>query len=707
MSKHITVRGSFTHATRGFRRYIRLFAVVALGTLCVLVAVRLFGDAHRGMHSLPWGGWHLSVVLGMLAVGGGRGGVDRGGSLFDSALTERLSQCGRWKLDLMDGSFAWSPGCASLFGQTTLVRNLTRGDLLGLFAPESRRAAEAALEKAATTPGESFRLDLHVLASDGTRFWVLFAGESDEEEGRATCIHGIFQNISNRIEADHVARRTETDLRAILDRAPDIIFATNTSGAVLFANQACLTGLGLSLDQLTGACFHHWLHPHDRDAALLALTKGLPATARLGSAARGWTCHELLQSSYLASDGTRTAIVIARDTTTSQRSTEARVRRALQEAAVKRADTIVTLAGGVAHNFNNLLTGISGFQELAAGALPSEHPAWKFLLESGVGVKRAKALVSGLLAFSNRDEILSVPSDLGELIGAAVTNFARGCPATVTLTPIIEPGLPRVCCDPERFKAVVEELSLNAVQSFPNKIGTVSLLLHRVEVTPALSAAEPRLRSVHTVRLTIRDTGSGIHPDALPYVFDPFFTTKPVGQGLGLGLARVYGFVEGVRGVISAESVEGVGTCMHLYFPEVREPLLPAGGASGERVPAGHGQMVLLVDDEPVVLDVTSRYLQRLGYQVTSFQRAGDALAAFQLRPQRYDVVLSDVAMPDMDGLAMVAAMRRHREDFAVVFMAGGQAPAGARYFLPKPFDIPTMAAVLHRALSARGGKVA
>jgi nitrogen-specific signal transduction histidine kinase/CheY-like chemotaxis protein len=355
-------------------------------------------------------------------------------------------------------------------------------------------------------------------------------------------------------------------------------------------------------------------------------------------------------------------------------------------------EAIGTLAGGIAHEFNNMLGAILGFTELTLDEVPRASTASQHLQEVLTAGKRAKNLVQQILAFSRQREPTREPVELRLLVAEVLSLLRPSLPTTVE----IRPHLPRemhttVLADVTQMHQVVMNLCTNAEQAMRETGGVLEVGLDTTYADASFAQQHPEVTPGPYVRLTVRDTGHGMPPEVLERIFEPFFTTKEVGKGTGIGLAVVHGIVTNHGGAITVDSQPGRGTTFTVYLPQV------AGHAAAEE-PAEAARpraqkRILFVDDETALVRWGQAVLGRLGYEVVGCTSSEDAFNAFQAAPHRFDLVITDQTMPHMTGEQLAEACWRVCPDIPVILCTGyshvidaQQAAAqGIRTFLMKP----------------------
>ena len=384
-------------------------------------------------------------------------------------------------------------------------------------------------------------------------------------------------------------------------------------------------------------------------------------------------------------------------------------RHAAEQALIRsqRLESLGQLTGGVAHDFNNLLTVVLGNVSLlktvtAQGALASQDES---LGEIERAAKRAADLTRQLLAFARRQPLLPRVIDLATAIESAEPMLRRALGDRITLELVTTNGEALANVDPVQIETTLLNLCINARDAMPNG-GTLVIESGKATLDTQYARSAGDVAPGRYSVITVSDTGSGIPAEYLPRVFEPFFTTKGPGKGTGLGLSMVYGFVKQSGGHIRVSSEVGRGTSVKIYFPESTGTPAVSTPAPGD-VPRGQGEVVLLVEDEPVVLGLAERLLSQLGYSVLKAKDGQTALAL--VKPDtRLDLLLTDVVLPgELSGPRLAEELRRVRPGLPVLFASGysqeiieiGAHGGEDVRFLAKPYDRRKLAQAVHEAL--------
>ena len=434
------------------------------------------------------------------------------------------------------------------------------------------------------------------------------------------------------------------------------------------------------------------------------------ATARLAS---GRLIHVRALGQAVGVDG-RVARLLGgvQDVTEQEEAHEQRLRLEAQLRRAQKMEAVGTLAGGIAHDFNNILAGIMGNTQLAMLDLGDGVPSRRFLDNAYQGCLRARDLVRRILTFSRQAEQPRAVALLRPIVEEALELLRASLPSSVAIVTRFSDEQLHVLADPGQIHQILLNLGANAAQAMRPAGGSLTIELAASPAQDDWHRGHPQVRAEHRVRLSVRDTGHGIPSGLLDRIFEPFFTTKPVGEGSGLGLAMVHGIVENHGGAIVVESVVGQGSAFHIFLPgqvRSRGDLLAADEGP---VLVGGGRTVLVVDDEPAIVELATPMLKHLGYQPKVFNDPHAALAAFAAAPAAYTALLCDLTMPGVDGVTLARSVRAYRPDLPVVIMTGYLRPAdlapmresGLRHHLAKPFSVENLSAVLGAAIAAGAG---
>ncbi len=385
---------------------------------------------------------------------------------------------------------------------------------------------------------------------------------------------------------------------------------------------------------------------------------------------------------------------------TEARELEDQLRQAQKMEAVGR------LAGGVAHDFNNVMTVILGYSAVLLQELSQNSSARSFVQEIHRAGERCAALTGQLLAFSRKQMLQPISLDLHQVIRDLMALLKNLIGEHITIVLQLDPASRWVKADAVQLEQVLLNLAVNARDAMPHG-GTLTIETDQV-FPDQVWGSEHDSRVARTyVRVRVHDTGAGIDPAAKPKIFEPFFTTKPVGQGTGLGLSTVYGIVHQSGGTIAVESAMGQGTTMTVFLPEVSPPRTALPPASLEPASRPGTEVILLVEDEPSVRLLTQHILRTHGYTVHEAEDGFKALDLIRRSAPHIDLVVTDLVMPGMNGKELAMRLRGHFGAMKVLYMSGysdslpvmGDEVEGQTTFLQKPFSPEDLIRKVHEIL--------
>ncbi|WP_083228679.1 PAS domain S-box protein [Bordetella sp. H567] len=563
-----------------------------------------------------------------------------------------------------------------------------RGDWTESIHPDDRKPVQQAWRDA-MAKGIGCEMEIRFLcAADSTWRWFMARAAPIEEEGYISGWLIIAFDIDLVVAARNDLRRSQRLLlnevargKAERDRtwqlANDLMVVTDFDGYVLDANPAWTDRLGWKHEELLGNNILGLMHG---DYASLAQSQ-LKRLQR-GHATSRFVCEcrhrdgSFRTLSWTAVPGDGLVHAVAQDVTAEN---EATAELELAQEALRQSqkmEAVGQLTGGIAHDFNNLLTGIIGALQLMQkraerGMLVDVTRYTDMAMESA---KRAAALTHRLLAFSRRQPLAPKPTQPTQLIRSLTELFERTLGERIALEVDLQDGLWNVLCDPHQLENAILNLVINARDAMPDG-GTLTITARNVDLDNIAVARAVILTAGEYVCLCVADTGVGMPPDVAAKAFEPFFSTKPQGEGTGLGLSMVYGFVRQSGGYTELDSRPGEGTSIRMYLPRYAGPVTeePDADTSQElpAVPAPTQQpLVLVVEDDPRVRDLLVEVLQDLRCRVVE---AADGLSGLRILKDTPSIrlVISDIGLPGMDGRRMVEEARVHHPGLKVILVTG------------------------------------
>jgi PAS domain S-box-containing protein len=548
----------------------------------------------------------------------------------------------------------------------------------------------------------------------GRRIMLLNARRFQPEDATTAQILLAIEDVTARREAEAALQAQSDWFDGTLSSIGDGVIATDVHGAVMFLNPVAevLTGWsaaearGRPVTEVFRIVNEHTRQPVADDPVSRVLREG----RAIGLAnhtlllTRQGTEIPIADSAAPIRDrhGTLHGVVLVFRDGTAMRQLEAQLHQ------TQKMEALGTLAGGIAHGFNNMLAAILGFNQMAQHQVAPESRAAEYLHEVRTASLHAKDLVQQMITFSRRDVHEHQALELRLLVHETLRLLRAIFPATIELRVQLNTHGDRVLGNPTQLQQVLLNLSSNAEYAMRSSGGVLEIVLEQEEVTPTVAARHRALRPGPHLRLTIRDTGPGMAPEILERIFEPFFTTKGVGEGTGMGLAIVHGVVTSHGGAIVAESRLGQGTTFTIYLP--RLPDAPLAASSPEMsLPRGQ-EHLLVVEDDETLARLAQVQLTELGYAVRVCTSSGEALALLQADPQAFDLVLTDQTMPHMTGDVLAQELRRLRPELPIILLTGynplidaAKARAlGINAFLLKPLELHELAKAIRQVLEQR-----
>ncbi len=373
----------------------------------------------------------------------------------------------------------------------------------------------------------------------------------------------------------------------------------------------------------------------------------------------------------------------------------------------QKIEAIGRLAGGLAHDFNNVLYSIIGYTELTMDDMPEGSLAQKNLKEVFKAAMRAKDMVRQILVFSRKDDIQKKPVKIQPVVKDALKLLRSSIPATIEIRRSIDESCGPVLAASTQIHQVVMNLATNAYQAMQEKKGLLELTLMEEEIGSDDSV--PELPPGTYLKLTVSDTGHGMNSEVMEKIFDPYFSTKGPGEGTGMGLAVVHGIVKSHGGNITVYSKVGEGTTFHVYLPLIETKPVESKTVPAGLTPTGTEHILFVDDEEPIVLMI-QKILERLGYQVTSRTSSAEALEVFKAKPDEYDLVITDMTMPNMTGLELAPRLGEIRSDIPIIMCTGFNETIdedkaknmGILAYIMKPVLIDEIAKTIRKVLDER-----
>jgi PAS domain S-box-containing protein len=600
------------------------------------------------------------------------------------ARAQEVAHIGSWEWNIAEQREWWSDELFRICGFEPGSVRPGFDTFLEILDPDDHPGVMRRIDDAVRSQ-EPFEIEYRIVRPNGQLRWLRAHGRVVTSEGGRGRLLGTVQDVTDRKAAEDFLRRSEQRLKTIIDAEPACVKLVSPDGLLMEMNPAGLEMLGArDISQVVGQSVVHIVHADDRERFLeahRAASGGSPGRLQFRivglDGTQRWVDSHMVPfdtpvngpaaTAHARTDG-RAVLSVTSDIT-AQRHLEDQLRQA------QKLDALGRLVGSVAHDFNNFLTALVGYTELALRQIGDDervYPDLKNDLKEVLNVvHRASALTRQLLIFSRRPTLDAKPVSVDAVLAPIGPMLTHLLGPAVRVRTSLGSGDPLVRIDPNHLEQIVMNLALNARDAMPQG-GDVLIDTRVVQVDKAFAvdqAVAPPSGSY--VLLTVSDTGTGMDDHVKAHLFEPFFTTKPAGQGTGLGLATVYGIVKQSGGYVWVASHLGLGTTFTIYFPLVPES--PAIDADPLIAPvfADDDATVLVVDDDDDVRAVASDVLREHGYRVLEARNGEEAAQVSNAYASTIHAIVSDVILPGMNGPDLVSRLRRSRPDLKALFISG------------------------------------
>ena len=546
------------------------------------------------------------------------------------------------------------------------------------------------------------------------RSWLVSCHPLKHAEGGICGVCGVVIDITERKRAEEAQRKSEAEFRVTFENAAIGMALVDLAGHPLQSNRALQQMLGYSNDDLRSMEFTQFTHPEDARADLVLfreLIQGKRESYQIEKRylrKTGGIVHARLTVSAVRSPtGTAEFAIGMVEDITDRRRLEEQLRQA------QKMEALGTLAGGTAHEFNNMLGIIIGFTEISKTELEAQHPVQGNLEEVLLASQRAREIVEQVLTFSRQQKQERKFIQLQDVTVEAIKHVRRLVPKTVEIRSDISVEDFSILGNPTQIHQVVTNICLNAWHALDADSGWIRVLQESVTLDQAASKIHPSLAAGTYLRLSIADNGKGMDAATVARIFEPFFTTKAPGKGSGLGLAVVHGIMQSHDGAVVVHSESGKGTTFELYFPARPETCIEFAATPSNPGGQGSGQHILVVDDEQSLTRVAAKFLKRLGYRATEAYSGAEALEVFHGQGGEIDLVITDLTMPNLDGIGLATALLAARPSLPVILATGFDGANAAetdrapniRTLMQKPYTAETLAKTINAILTDHGGR--
>ena len=625
------------------------------------------------------------------------------------AEAEKTGKVGGWEVNLSSDKLKWTEEVYRIHEvdgdfQPTIENGIN------FYTPSSRPIVEQAIQRALEF-GEAFDLELEILTAKGHLKSVHVIGKADPKQQKVV---GFFQDITARKNAEQQTDDLSQRLLLATSAAHLGVWDWNLRDNSMVWDDRMFELYGISRERSLNTIdvWINVLHPEDKEAAIAECQAALNGEREFDTEFRvrhpDGTVKHLKASGLviLGADGQAERMIgINADITESKRAEEEKAKLENQLHQAQKIESIGQLAGGVAHDFNNMLGVIMGHAELAMMKSDPSSPFLQELEEIREAAKRSADLTRQLLTFARKQAITPKILDLNDTVAGMLKMLQRLIGENIQLSWSPAANLWPVKVDPSQIDQILANLCVNARDAISG-IGNISIETENCRFNENYQQSHPDVLPGDYVRLSVGDNGSGMDEDTLAHIFEPFFTTKEVGSGTGLGLATVFGAVKQNNGFVDVVSQPGQGTTFHIYLPRMRAIENRTHETVTKSVLSGT-ETILLVEDDKMLLRMTRSMLEKSGYRVLAANTPDQAQSLAREHPDPIHLLISDVIMPAMNGKDLSDLLRVLRPEMKVIFMSGysrdvissrGEIEAGLN-FLQKPVSYEVLMAKVREVL--------
>jgi len=512
-------------------------------------------------------------------------------------------------------------------------------------------------------------------------------------------------------------RESEARLNFLVQNASDSLVILNADGSQRYVSPAAERMTGFSVAELEGKQIDTLIHPDDMPAVEAAWSEAVAHPEKTVTVqyrhihqSNAWVFSEAVAQSFLHEPAINGVIASVRDISERKKAEEENNKLQSQLTQSQKMESVGRLAGGVAHDFNNMLAVILGQTEMTLERLDSMHPLFANLQDIHKAAQRSASLTQQLLAFARKQAVTPVVLNLNETVEGLLNMLRRLIGEDIDLAWRPGKDLAQVTIDPTQVDQILVNLCLNARDAIGDT-GKIVVETANAVLNSADCDANPDLVAGEYVLLVVSDNGCGMGSDTLQHLFEPFFTTKEIGQGTGLGLATVYGIVKQNKGSVAVHSAPGQGATFKVYLPRHKAKIVRVRQDDAATTEERGHETILLVEDEPMILEMTTTMLELQGYRVLAAVTPGEAMRLARDHTGDIALLVTDVVMPEMNGRDLARNLLPLYPAIKRLFMSGYTANVIAHHgvldpgvhFIQKPFSSKGLAAKVRETLAADG----
>jgi PAS domain S-box-containing protein len=555
---------------------------------------------------------------------------------------------------------------------------------------------------------ETGKIQNHEITTANGRIWDIKGYPIRNDQGEIVGAVEITLEVTQRKRAEQALRNAELEKKTILDVQPNLVILQDLNLSVIWANRTACESAGLPLKELIGKyCYKIWAQRDDIcpdcPVALSIKTGRMQEVIKTTPDGRTWQvkgCPVWNESGRIVG-----AVEICDDITE-------RVALESQLHQARKLESIGNLAGGIAHEFNNILGIIIGNTELAIEDVPEWNPAKNCLEEIRTASLRAKDVVRQILSFARKTPATQKPIKISTLIKESLKLIRATIPTTIEIRQEILCETEMILGTPSEINQILINLCTNSVHAMDENSGVLEVRLEHIRLNDQSTTQYQGLPPGDFAKLTVKDSGHGIEPEIMDRILDPYFTTKDIDKGLGMGLAVVYGIVKKYDGDIKIMSEVGNGTTAEVLFPII-EAQAETQVQETDDLPKGT-ECILVVDDEASLVKIIKRILERQGYDVVGKTSSTEALKLFQEKSDKFYLIITDMAMPHMAGDRLAHELLKIRQGMPIILCTGHSdridedeaKKLGIRAYVMKPLVKAVLAKTVRKVLDEAKGSV-
>ncbi|MFH2123755.1 MAG: PAS domain S-box protein [Pseudomonadota bacterium] len=547
--------------------------------------------------------------------------------------------------------------------------------------------------------------ELRMVRADGSLFWACLQALSVPEIAGGSQCRMVISDCTKQKRAEVEVCSSKELWEKTFDAMPEMITIQDNKMRIVRANKAAYQFLQANPEELNGKyCYEVFTGSSIpcKDCPVLETLQDRGEHSAVLTHDNLGKIFNVSSALIPSEDGDIRYIVHVVQDITEQKKMEEELYQA------HKMEAMGTLAGGIAHDFNNILTAILGFSEFVKRALPENSKPREDIEQVISSGRRAAELVKQILTFSRKSEQQRHPFQPHLIVREALKMLRSTLPSTIIIEEYIDQECGSILADPTSVHQIVVNLCTNAHHAMENEKGTLTVSLSRKEITKD-DCVESDVAPGPFIKLSIQDTGCGMDKKTMARIFEPYFTTREVGKGSGLGLAVIHGIVKSLHGFVEVESEPGKGTAFAVYIPALEEVAAISPSTEIKDLPGGT-EWILVVDDEPLLVSLNTRILERFGYTVTATTSSREALEEIRSHGDDFALVITDQSMPYLSGVELAGEILKIRPEMPIILCSGYSSviteeevlALGIKKYALKPLDIRTLTKVVREVLDTK-----